>query len=155
MIAWGEIGVIHTNVYEPLNVLSFFFLRWGWFPRVTKFWIRHVISNMSIAIYLWSMTSLMAAIVTDHTIGSWVSFLGYGAVGLYFLNIEMNLGTDAIRAVDPTYFKDELLLPSILYLLRIVKHKTESETTDEFDFESDPSMADDIPIEEFHAVISL
>ena len=70
----------------------------------------------------------MIAALEDNDIKSWISFLGFGAASAYFFKVELELGTKAIRYIKPDYYKDELLLPSVLYLLGVVQH--EIETTD-------------------------
>ena len=58
--------------------------------------------------------------------------------------IEYENGTDAIRYLNNGYYADKYLLPSVLYLTGIVRHREKKEY---ITYTPDGSQGDDIPIE--------
>ena len=59
--------------------------------------------------------------------------------------MEYDYGTQAIRYLNNDYYADEKLLPSIFYLLGLAEHQEKVK----YEFESDPSVIDDLPIDQF------
>ena len=96
-------------------------------------------------VYFGAANSLLASALTQNDAASWLSFLGYSLVAFGFWKSEYDHGTEAIRYLNNDYYLDEKLLPSVFYLLGLAKHK-EKVT---WNFESDPTQADDIPIDQF------
>jgi len=78
-----------------------------------------------------------------------LSAIIYTIVTWYLYKVELELGTEAIRYLDNSYWADRYLLPSIFYWVGLLEHTPQVLTK----YESDPSQADDIPIESFVAQI--
>ena len=76
------------------------------------------------------------------------------------LLMEMTHGVGALKYLDRTYpYNDTLLLPSLMYRWGFAEHTDRMHSDildfDEIDpnavpFESDPSIADDVVIDDFH-----
>ena len=110
------------------NILMLLYLWQGWAGEALVFYIEHLISNLNWLFYIDAVLALMTAALEQNDFFSWFSFLGFGAMSAYFFRVEYLLGTKAIRHIKPDYYKDEFLLPSLLYKLGVIQH--EIETTD-------------------------
>ena len=124
------------------------FMWQGWFQKWFAFYVEHFISNFNWLVYFASANALMAAALTQNDLASWTSFLGYSIFAFGMWKAEYDYGTQAIRFLNNDYYADPKLMPSILYLLGVIQHQEKVQ----YDFESDPSQVDDIPIDIFTTV---
>lgn len=73
---------------------------------------------------------------------AWFGFMTYTLAAILMLNIEFNYGTAALRRIDPDYYADPVLWPSILYLLRLLKHWPAAEKPKDADTDSEGKSTD-------------
>ena len=124
-----------------------FFMWQGWFQKWYAFYIEHIISNFNWLVYFMSANTLLLTAGTENDFLSWLSFFGYSIFAFGLWKAEYEYGTQAIRYLNNDYYMDEHLVPSIFYLLGLAEHQEQVK----FDFESDPSQVDDLPIDQFIA----
>ena len=124
----------------------------GWFQTLNVFYIEHIISNFNWFAYFMGVNVFTAIALLDGGTAEWLTLVGYFFASVIFFNVEHNSGTDAIRYFDNSYYADEKLNPSLLYIFGILKHEP---TPEEFVFEAGDDQADDIPIENFRSVVSV
>ena len=107
------------------------------------FWIEHVVSNFNWLMHISSLMVLAVAFSMDPSTQGFFSVIFYFVFSLLTYFVYYTYGTAAIRYLNNDYWADEYLLPSILYRLGLVKHQIDYQ----FDYYSDPTAVDDIPIE--------
>ena len=101
-------------------------------------------------IYFLSLNAILASALTQNDFWSWLSFVGYSLTAFGLLSAEYEYGTEAIRYLNNDYYKDPRLIPSFFYLIGWAKHQE----TDSFTFDQDPSIIDDMPIDQFNSTIA-
>ena len=141
--AWTEVTGFHNGLWSWFVFLFALFMWQGWFKTWIAFYIEHIISNFNWVVYFFAANSILTSALTQNDLWSWISFVGYSFAAFGFFKAEYNYGTDAIRYLNNDYYKDPVLLPSVLYLIGLVEHKV----TDEPTYDSDESQIEDIPID--------
>lgn len=118
----------------------------GWLGTWLVFYIEHLISNLNWILYIDAAAQLLIAAVKQNDISSWLSVLVYAPAAYWFFKVEYEQGTNAIRYIDPSYYSDPVLLPSLLYVFGIREHAIDTK------IESDDSQSDDVIIDQFMSI---
>ena len=122
--AWKEITYINGIVWGPsfiLGIISLSYVLYG----VTNFYIEHILSNLYIAAYLYVIYKLFYVAMYMDTTRAWRTFWVVFTSNIITFAMQWSgFGTAAIRYLKQDDYEnaDNLLLPSIFYLLRWYTH---------------------------------
>ena len=146
-----------------LSVLFFGLTQAGLLKSVYAHYIEHWMSNLMPLVYILSMIALS---LDANDAGDAQGFLEMAFYALMFpgafLFMELTHGVGALKYLDRNYpYNDTLLLPSLFYRLGLVEHRDRMHNDIEgvdpsaVPFESDPTINDDVIIDDFHASIPM
>ena len=161
MQAWSTLSWVHSIVWGPgllLFTLSFFGQTMA---SVYRYYMEYILSNLNYLSYLAGIVILSVS-SDDAGLAGFFELLTYSlvAAGVIFF-VELVMGVKSLQALDRSYpWDDVLLLPQLFYSFGWLTHrprghnKTFYEHEEEpFEFENDPSVQNDIPIDDFYVFI--
>ena len=152
---------MHFGLWAP-SCVRFIVSLFNWNEDKYASYIEHEMSNMIPVTYIGSLIALTIDSNRNPDLQSYLELFMYALfyVGAAFF-VELTTGVGAIRHLDPNYpYADPLLLPSIGYyfgwwehvdhISAKLNHYDDGESgTDDLPFQNDPSIRDDIIIDNF------
>ena len=156
---WYDISTFHTT-FGGLSVMFFGLSQAGFLSKTYATYIEHWMSNLMPIIYLFSMIALSLDASDSGDAQGYLEMMFYALMfpgAFYFM--ELIHGVGALKYLVRNYpYNDRLLLPSLLYRFGLAEHTPRMHESiigvdpSAVPFESDPTSADDIVIDDFHAV---
>ena len=139
--AWFDVYMKMSADALPFLFFYLIYTFTGWGGGLLAAYIEHYVSNFAPTRYIASVFSLIGGFFErgGNTMDL-ASIAGFGAFIYSIWRFEYRQGTNAIRHLRLDYYSDPTLLPSLLYLLDIREHQTESEC------ESNALQKDDISL---------
>lgn len=123
---WRNIGITTAATWLPMLIFGMVGLS-DVLPGFVSFWIDIVLSNLTIPVLLYNIYEVLGIAVDSGETLQWYYLFTYIGIQLAVFFIQTILGAQAMEALKPNDYNNDLMFPSLFYLLDWLDR---TETTD-------------------------